>query len=171
MRSKLAKKHAAKQPTRTDLKTKPWRARGAIAGLRVRMPSRRHVIDSELVLLAAKLLDEVANYCEEHRYVKIVGCPEYEFLARVCYASGFVVGDMKLMDGRTFDSFKNDPLRVSQADFPDIRRFLHILWRAERHSDIGEDIGGGHVIEAAESGVLIVLATRLRQIVEGARKS
>lgn len=171
MKSKAARKHRAKQPTRKDLETKPWRGRAGIGGIRLRQTSKRHIIDSEQVLLVAEPLEEVVRYCEEHRYGKIVNCPEYGFLVSVWHAAGFVAGDMRLMDGRTFASFRDDPLMVGQADFPDIRRFINMLWRAEQHSGYEEDIGGGHILEAAESGVLIVLANRLRQLIEGARKS
>lgn len=170
MRSKLAKKIHREKLIRQDLKRKPWRTRGGIAGLRAREPSKRHLIDSEPALLVAKLCDELVQHCQGNGFTNLVDCPQYQFLMELCYATGFVAGDMRLMEGRPYQDLVNGRAIMEDLDFPDLRRFIHMLWRAERHSDMGEDTGGGHVIEAAQSGALAAVATRIRQLVKGARQ-
>jgi hypothetical protein len=171
MRSKLAKKFHREKPTREDLERKPWRTRGSIAGLRVREPSKRHLVDSSSALLVAKLCDEVVRHCQGNGFTNLNDCPQYEFLMQLCYAIGFVAGDMRLMEGRPYQDLVTGRTRVENLDFPDLRCFIHMLWRAERHSDIGEATGGGHVIDAARSGALAAVATRIRQLVKGAGQS
>lgn len=170
MRSKAGKKHPEKKPTREDLKSKPWETRGNVAGLRARTPSKRHLIDSEPALLVAELCERIARHCERNRFTNLKDCPEYRLLEELCYAVGFVAGDMAHMDDRTYRAWSGDDTRMAQADFPDIRRFMHTLWRSERNN-VGDETGGGFVIEAARGGVLTAAAARIRQLVEGASQA
>jgi hypothetical protein len=62
---------------------------------------------------------------------------------------------------RTWSSKYADHLPLYRQAQIYARRFVHILMRAERHSDAGESDGGGHIIEALRVGALIIIAERL----------
>ena len=42
----------------------------------------------------------------------------------------YIADVMGVDDSRTYQAFSNDHINLEQADFPDIRPFLHMLWRS-----------------------------------------
>jgi hypothetical protein len=166
-RSHLSPIYHRGQSLKDRRRLKPWETRGSIAGLRARRPSKRHLIDSGLALLVAELCDEIVRHGQENRFTNLDDCPQYRFLERLCYAAGFVAPDMALLEREPYQALLTGRTRIDLINFPDLRRFIHMLWRAERHSDVGDETGGAHVIDAARSGALTVVA-RIRELVKNA---
>lgn len=85
--------------------------------------------------------------------------PEYERFILGAYACGFVCSDFNSTGAILLQA---EGLQwVERAPFISVRRYVHTLIRSERHSDMGEDWGGGAVYQALRSGVLQRISNRL----------
>ena len=146
-----------------------WKSRGSVAGLRVREPSRRHVIDSSTMSLVAELCDEITRHCQANDFSDVISCASYRLLERLCYAIGLVAPDMRHFSGEAYIKLLHDPREVQSLSFPGLRRFIHTLWRAERHADVGSELGGGNILRAAQSGSLSALSARINSIIRDAQ--
>jgi hypothetical protein len=150
--------------TKSKNSATPWKSRGAVGGLRIREPSRRHMIDSPAMKLVAELCDEIVRHCQANNFSDVVSCPSYRFLERLSYAIGLVSPDMPHLSGETYLKLLRDPTEVEILDFPGLRRFIHTLWRAERHADVGSELGGGNILNASRSGSLSAISMRINEI-------
>lgn len=88
---------------------------------------------------------------------KVYALPEYVDLLEQAYASRFVHGDLSA-DGVDFQAINARPLeQLSGMAMTEVRRFVHALYRCERHN-----WGWGSLVLAAiQSGALGAVATRL----------
>jgi hypothetical protein len=109
--------------------------------------------------LCDDLIDAYSRNSERIRY-----SPEYERFVLGAYACGFVCSDFN-SNGSVLGQAERDDW-VERAPFITLRRYVHTLLRSERHSDIGEDWGGGNVYHALRSGVLQRVSARLKSAQE-----
>lgn len=88
---------------------------------------------------------------------KVYALPEYVDLLEQAYASGFVHGDLSA-DGVDFQAINARPReQLASMAMTEVRRFVHALYRCERHN-----CGWGSlVLMAIQSGALGAVATRL----------
>ncbi len=105
--------------------------------------------------LCDDLIDAFLSNSERLRY-----SPEYERFTLGAYACGFVCSDFN--SSSTILTQAEQDGWVERAPFISIRRYVHTLLRAERHSDMGEDWGAGHVHHSLRSGVFQRVSIRLK---------
>jgi hypothetical protein len=105
--------------------------------------------------LCDDLIESFARNQERLRHV-----PEYDRFVLGAYACGFVCSDFNSAGSILSQAERNG--WIERAPFITLRRYVHTLLRAERHSDIGEDWGGGNVYHALRSGVLQRVSARLK---------
>jgi hypothetical protein len=88
---------------------------------------------------------------------KVYALPEYGDLLEKAYADGFVHGDLSA-DGFDFQAINAGPReQLAGMAMTEVRRFVHALYRCERHN-----WGWGSLVLAAiHSGALGTVATRL----------
>jgi hypothetical protein len=88
---------------------------------------------------------------------RVYALPEYGDLLEKAYADGFVHGDLSA-DGFDFQAINARPReQLAGMAMTEVRRFVHALYRCERHN-----WGWGSLVLAAiQSGALGAVATRL----------
>ena len=88
---------------------------------------------------------------------KVYEFPEYNELLEQVYARGFVGSDQSA-DGFDFESINARPERqLGSMPIAEIRRFVHALYRCERHNHGWSSL----VLLAVQSGALGIIAMRL----------
>ncbi|KAB1075940.1 hypothetical protein [Methylobacterium soli] len=83
--------------------------------------------------------------------------PNYGELLEQAYTSGFVRGDLSA-DGFDFQAINTQPQeQLGGMPMAEVRRFVHALYRCERHNHGW----GSFVLDAVQSGAFGVVASRL----------
>lgn len=123
-----------------------------------RATTKRSVLTEDQVNLFCRLSDDLVRAFQSNshglRYL-----PEYERFLLGAYACGFVCSDFS-SNGSILRQAEQVGW-VEKAPFISVRRYEHTLIRSERHSDIGEDWGGGNVYVAIQCGTLQRIVARL----------
>lgn len=88
---------------------------------------------------------------------KVYALPEYVDLLEQAYASGFVHGDLSA-DGVDFQAINARPReQLAGMAMAEVRRFVHALYRCERHS-----FGwSSPVLDAVQSGALTIAVDKI----------
>lgn len=89
--------------------------------------------------------------------------PEYEHLLEVSYVCGFVCSNIT-PSAPQYLRYTRAPSKLAAASLLDIRKFIHVMVRSERHADVGAPCGGGMVYKALETGALDMAARRLKDL-------
>ena len=83
--------------------------------------------------------------------------PEYDAALNEAYALGLVHGDLSA-DGFDIPGIHSRPAEhLGQMSTAEVRRYVHALWRCERHAHPH----GSLVLDAVQSGALGIAARRL----------
>lgn len=120
---------------------------------------RSQVRDDQIQLLIRLILDLIESWQLDRGQV-FRNIPEYSRLILGTYACGFVCSDIAPKD-EYFSPYLRNPTLLTNSDFKTIRRFVHYMMRCERHADCGDDLGGGAIYKALDSGCLEAIARRL----------
>src|SRR5579871_3613174 len=123
-------------------------------------PSIHSQVSDDQVKLFARLCDDLVLAWERQTNNVFRDLAEYDRLIIGAYACGFVCMDIS-PEAENFDPFVRAPHRLEEADFNAIRRFVHFMMRCERHTDCGDDLGGGAIYDAMQSGCLSIISRRL----------
>jgi len=89
--------------------------------------------------------------------------PEYTHFLEISYVCGFVCSNIS-PSAPQYLRYTRKPSKISAASLLDIRKFIHVMVRSERHADVGAPSGGGMVYEALETGALEMAARRLKDL-------
>lgn len=89
--------------------------------------------------------------------------PEYNHFLEVSYVCGFVCSNIS-PSAPQYPRYTRSPSKLAAASLLDIRKFIHVIVRSERHADVGAPSGGGMVYEALETGTLEMAARRLKDL-------
>jgi hypothetical protein len=123
-------------------------------------PSINSQVSDDQVRLFASLCDDLVQAWGQRSHTVFRDLPEYDRLIIGAYACGFVCRDIPPR-ADDFEPYVQAPHRLAEADFTIIRRFVHFMMRCERHTDCGDDLGGGAIYEAIQSGCLPIISRRL----------
>lgn len=126
--------------------------------------SARQLLTRDQIEMLALLLEDLCT--ARHAGERFRDWPEVVRLMTGAYACGFVCKDMTHVRPHHLDNLLRDPPALSRATLKELRRFVHMLMRAERWSDGGDDLGGGFIHQAWADGALRIVAVRLRAILE-----
>jgi hypothetical protein len=146
-------------------KEKPWATKGPVGGLRVRKPSRRHLIDVAAAELIADLMEAFVVEYRHGRSVDAQQSVTYELLRKACYGLAFVTADGN-HKGIPLQEIIKEPRRIAAVEFPELRRIIHTLWRAENWNSQVIDSGDNPVSRSVQSGTLLAISQRLRELIE-----
>lgn len=133
-----------------------------------RSPKKTSQLTEDQVSLFCKLSDDlIAAFHSNSSQLRHLR--EYERFILGAYACGFVCSDFT-SNGSILQQAEREAW-VERAPFVSVRRYVHTLLRSERHSDMGEDWGGGSIYRAIRSGVLQRVVARLTSAQEWRERS